>query len=461
MEHFFIYLFKSGSILCVFYVVYRLFLKKETFVEFNRHFLNIGLLFSLVAPFIKRKVYSNEKTFSNVSIPENLNTASDISTGSEAYALPLLENLHYLYITISIVFMIKLIVNIISLYKYIKPLKKHKIEGIVFIESKDTDSPFSFMNKIIYNPKLFSSSELGDILNHEKEHSRQRHSYDIILIEIYRAINWLNPVTWLYKKAIVQNLEFLADSKAIQKADSRVNYQNTMLKLSMPSSKYQITNNFYDSLIKKRILLLNTSKSNKINLMKSLLVVPIIIIFVFQFNTETIAQNNQDSTRITIKKIENSLVDTVDRLIESTPGYGKDSNPLYVINGALSNRNMMFSISNDNVRSVSILNKKFVKKQYGKGAVESGVVNIETKKSWGNFTVSVVKTTDSEIPEKPKKPIIIVNGKLFEGDLNKIEPEDVKNVKRINDANIAKKKYGEKGENGVIEITLKDGVKLK
>ena len=68
-------------------------------------------------------------------------------------------------------------------------------------------------------------------------------------MEIYRAINWLNPVAWLYKKVIVQNLEFLADTKAIQKANSRTNYQNTMLKLSIPSAQIQLANNFYDSLM--------------------------------------------------------------------------------------------------------------------------------------------------------------------------------------------------------------------
>ena len=71
MELFFIYIFKSGFILCSFYLVYILFLKKETFVMFNRHFLNIGLIFSLIAPFLKYKVYLNEKIVSNVHLLDN------------------------------------------------------------------------------------------------------------------------------------------------------------------------------------------------------------------------------------------------------------------------------------------------------------------------------------------------------------------------------------------------------
>ena len=79
-------------------------------------------------------------------------------------------------------------------------------------------------------------------------------------METYKAINWLNPVAWLYKKVIVQNIEFLADTKAIEKADNRTDYQNTMLKLYIPSSKIKLVNNFYDHIIKKRITLINTVK---------------------------------------------------------------------------------------------------------------------------------------------------------------------------------------------------------
>ena len=453
MEQFFIYILKSGSVLSAFYLVYIIFLRKETFVEFNRHFLNIGLIFSLIAPFLKHKVYLNETINSNVSIPEILNTSFGISIGTETYELNLFDHLHYLYITISIVFIIRLIFSISSFYKYIEPLGKHKKDDFVFIESKDATSPFSFMNNIVFNPELFSTSELGDILNHEKEHSRQKHSYDIILMEIYRAFNWLNPVAWLYKKAIVQNLEFLADTKAIKQANSRTNYQNTMLKLSIPSTRIQIANNFYDSIIKKRISIINTNKSKKLNLMKSLLVIPAIIVFIFQFNSEIIAQNNENSPRIMTEKIEGSVSETVDKLIESTPGYGKGARPLYVIDGRLINRSEIISIPNDKVKVIAILKKDDIELRYGKGAVETGVVEIYT--NYGEKKV----VQDVKIPES-KRPIYIVNGKLFETDANDIDPDYIKSVNIIKDPDIAKKEYGEKGKNGVVEITLKDGITL-
>ena len=381
MELFFIYIFKSGFILCSFYLVYILFLKKETFVMFNRYFLNIGLIVSLIAPFLKYKVYLNEKIVSNVSIPGNLSTTFDFSIDSETYNLNLFEHLHYLYIAISLLFIIRLIVNIKSFYNYIKPLKKHKKDGFVFIESEDSASPFSFMNNIVYNPKLFSTKELGDILNHEKEHSLQKHSYDIILMETYKAINWLNPVAWLYKKVIVQNIEFLADTKAIEKADNRTDYQNAMLKLYIPSSKIKLANNFYDHIIKKRITFINTNKSKKVNLMKSLVVVPAIIVFFFLFNSEIIAQDySKDKSIIVTEKVVGSVSETVDKLIESTPGYGKNSSPLYVVDYLLVNRQAILNIPNDQVLVIGIIKKEYIEERYGKGAVESGVVHIITKR---------------------------------------------------------------------------------
>jgi hypothetical protein len=326
-------------------------------------------------------MYLNEKITSSILPLENLNTNLKFPINNEIYTLNILQHFHYVYLVVSLVFIIRLIININSFYRYIRPLKKHKKDGLNYIESEETGSPFSFMKNIVYNPKQFSTTELKDILNHEKEHSLQRHSYDIILMEIYKAINWLNPVAWLYKKSIVQNLEFLADTKAIKKADNRVNYQNTMLKLSIPSSKILLVNNFYDHLIKKRITLINSNKSKKLNLMKSLVVVPAIITFFLLFNTKTVAQNySDDKSIIVIEKVEGSVAQTVDKLVESTPGYGKDSNPLYLVDYILQNRQTILDLPNNQVVAIAIIKKEYIEERYGKGAVESGVVQIITNR---------------------------------------------------------------------------------
>ena len=52
MEPFALYLLKSSAILGLFYLVYQLFLKQETFFSANRHFLMIGIVSAFLLPFV-------------------------------------------------------------------------------------------------------------------------------------------------------------------------------------------------------------------------------------------------------------------------------------------------------------------------------------------------------------------------------------------------------------------------
>ena len=72
-------------------------------------------------------------------------------------------------------------------------------------------APFSFFSYIVYNSSLYNSTELENILEHEKIHSEQNHTTDVLISRIFCIVFWFNPIVWLYKKAIMQNLEFIAD----------------------------------------------------------------------------------------------------------------------------------------------------------------------------------------------------------------------------------------------------------
>jgi hypothetical protein len=107
---------------------------------------------------------------------------------------------------------------------------------------------------------------------------------------------WFNPFVWLYKKAITQNLEYIADQKAIEQLEDKKSYQRALLKVVSHQSCLSITNNFYQSLIKKRIVMLNKNQSHKRNSWKYALIIPALIGFVFLFQIKTIAQEKEEQT---------------------------------------------------------------------------------------------------------------------------------------------------------------------
>jgi len=175
-------------------------------------------------------------------------------------------------------------------------LSKHELSKkgkYYFIETSKNISPFSFFNIIIYNKSQFSIDELAQIINHEKAHAIQWHSLDTILAHLLVITLWFNPFVWLYKKAVQQNLEFLADNYALQKANDQRLYKLTLLKTCSSNYCTEITNNFYNSLIKKRIIMLHKNKSKNSSQWKYALLFPVLLTFVFTFNTKIVAQESK------------------------------------------------------------------------------------------------------------------------------------------------------------------------
>ena len=183
-------------------------------------------------------------------------------------------------------------------------------KGFKFIESKSDTSPFSFFNLIVYNPALHQPDELEKIIAHEKIHTLQWHSLDILLIHLLSVFQWVNPFVWLYKKTLSQNLEYIADQCVTKSMESSKEYQYLLVKYAMADQKYSsIINPFFTSSIKKRIVMLNKNRSNKFKAWKFSLVIPFLAYFLVAFNTTTVTQVNAP-TNVQESTSENGSIGT-------------------------------------------------------------------------------------------------------------------------------------------------------
>lgn len=285
MEAFLIYLFKSSIILSLFYLVYFFLLRKDTFFTFNRHFLLVGIISAILLPFIEFTTVQ----FIEQPIAEDYQFSSTIiqSSGIEIpKKRDWLSIGFYGYLFVFIILTCRLGIQLLSLRKVLSEVSKKSSEGFLLIETSKDIAPFSFFTYIIYNPALHHPNDLDMIIRHEKVHARQIHTLDLLLTHFVAIFQWVNPLIWLYKKELEQNLEYIADYESTQDLASKKAYQLAMVSIS--SSNYTtITNNFYQSLIKKRIVMLNKKQSNRKNLWKMTLVIPLLCLFLLSFNTRT------------------------------------------------------------------------------------------------------------------------------------------------------------------------------
>ncbi|MEO1033574.1 MAG: M56 family metallopeptidase [Bacteroidota bacterium] len=290
------YLLKASAVIAIFYILYKLFLQRETFFQTNRGYLLIGLLTSVLIPLIVIPIYIEytpavvEGVLSHTISPEvqqNINEGT-VQQSSNEVTFDWWTFAVLIYAMGVTFFLAKLLIELASLKFLFSKHLYFKSGPYMLIETENDIPPFSFFNWIVYNPKRYAEEELQHILNHEKAHASQLHSIDIMLTQLACVLLWFNPLVWLYKKEVQQNLEFIADKKAQDFSSCEKSYQLILLKASVPQHKFLITNNFYNSQIKKRIIMLHKSKSKKVNAWKYSLVLPILALFLMSFNTKEI-----------------------------------------------------------------------------------------------------------------------------------------------------------------------------
>lgn len=295
MENFFIYLAKSSVLIAVFYFCYYLFLSRETFFTHNRVFQLFGLLVAFVLPllFITETVFvepvlydviSSAVPYTNVQVPQSIDWWLIMGVG---------------YFAGVCVLFFKLIIQIFSLKRIISKNTCIKINGLIMVETNEKTSPFSFFNYIVYNPTMYSEKDLKTVIAHEKIHASEKHSLDLLLMHLLCIVQWFNPFAWLYKKAVGQNLEYIADHLTAIKSEDKKGYQYLLLDQSVSTSReLTIINPFFNSLIKKRIIMLNQKKSKRVNTLKFGLILPFLGLFLFLINTKTVAQTKSPNETV-------------------------------------------------------------------------------------------------------------------------------------------------------------------
>ncbi|MFZ0597603.1 MAG: M56 family metallopeptidase [Flavobacterium sp.] len=299
MEALFIFIAKSSGLLVLFYCAYYFLLRKETFFNSSRWFLLAGLVTSVVLPFL---VYTQivwiepapvQTEITNTISALNYTPVSSQNIEKETFEI----NWNYVALAVYgigfLALLIKFAIDFYSLSSILKGKEVQQQADFKFVDINENIAPFSYFDYIVYNSSMFTASELENIIEHEKVHSDQNHTLDVLISRVFCVLFWFNPIIWLYKKAILQNLEFIADNEAAKKISDKKAYQYTLLKITTHESCVAITNHFYQSLIKKRIVMLNKNQSKKRNYLKYYAIIPALVAFVFLFQIKTIAQEKE------------------------------------------------------------------------------------------------------------------------------------------------------------------------
>ncbi|MBN1118653.1 MAG: peptidoglycan DD-metalloendopeptidase family protein [Bacteroidales bacterium] len=284
-----IYFIKSGAALAILYLIYVLLFQRTSFYRLNRLYLLSAFIFSAVIPFIhisfKEYLIPIHADFYYGFIPEYnpelAGTQNELSSYSQFSWAKLLK---FLYIIVTLAFAVRFIRSVFSIQKLLRNCSGSIKNRIFFYTGKQVKTPFTFYKWIFIPEEEIQKSSFLAVLKHEYAHARQLHSIDIILVELFFVFNWFNPFVFLFKRALMQNHEYLADLSVLKQGVIKSDYLRFMAEVAGRSVYAGIASHFYWRTMKKRIIMITKNKTHKKVCWIYILVVPLIALLAMSFS---------------------------------------------------------------------------------------------------------------------------------------------------------------------------------
>jgi len=456
----FIYVLKSIALSGICFGYYTVFLKNTLLHQYNRFYLLATLVISLVGPFVQLDFFHvNEDQVSGIG--------QTMIYLNEIQRTPEVQQTDWNFIAlrfsagISTLLIAYLAFGIIKIYQIKRTHQVKSSDGIVIIETDLENAPFSFLNLLFWKKSIDLSSEHGQkIFQHELAHIRQKHSYDRLFCQLTASIAWFNPFHWLIQKELQNIHEFIADREAIQHGDVQT-FAKMMLQSHYGNEFLNPSHSFYYSSLKRRIMLLTTSKNPKYVYFRKVSVLPILAAAIALFSIQVNAQEKKpkkqkgttymvtmksDSTTFADPKTGKKVFSVATRDMPPPPAPAMGPTPPTPPTPPKVIQHMTGVVD-----AIELDSNTFEFKNKKNGATFRAIRVKEGKPMQAKGdNVSFVS-----VPTDKIKPLIVVDGTIMKDlDLNNINPNTIEAINVLKGEK-AMAKYAEKGANGVVEITTK------
>ncbi|HVI44889.1 MAG TPA: M56 family metallopeptidase [Chitinophaga sp.] len=286
------YLAKVALCSAVLYTYYFIALRNNRFHQWNRYYLILITLLSLIVPFFQIPLPAAPSSPSMFySYTEKMVTLGQTVAPQKDPGLLLRTGVMFIYGAIIIFLLARLLMNIVHIRQLVRRNNVQHIPPCRFVKGEEIQAPFSFFNYIFWNNNIPLETEEGrQILRHEMVHLRDKHSADKLLLEIITSIYWINPFFHIIKRELALIHEFIADNKAA--GEEVPEYAQTILQMAFQSKQLTIVNSFFHPPLMRRINMLTQFRTPRFSYMRRLLVLPLIA---FVFCSLTFCTNKQSS----------------------------------------------------------------------------------------------------------------------------------------------------------------------
>ena len=325
------YLIYSALSLAILLLFYHAVLIKEKMHHINRGYLLFSIIFSLSIPLVPVGIMGPLLPFEQ-PVPSVSDELSESVIYSDAYntatgyegemiapaAKPGLASMDLfipilitIYFAVALILFVRLlrIIHMIQMKSSRNPRTLYKDCEVVLLPQNVV--PHTFLNTLFVNKKQFEKGNIRrEILLHELAHAKQKHSIDILFIELLKIFFWFNPMLYLYKRAIHLNHEFLADEAVLKTGIQVSDYQQTLLKTLLHKPSHTLASSLNFGLTRKRLQMMTQSTNKTRSIMKIASLIPLFLALSLLLGCESTpadAENADDESTTNIAVDEQSL----------------------------------------------------------------------------------------------------------------------------------------------------------
>ena len=280
MNNLFTYLLELNMAMVIFYAGYKLFFEKD------RNFLvrRLYLLATIIVPVWLILLPDTARSITDRMIPvaihlDQITVTAYGQTYGAGGSLSPWAWLLILYLSVTSLGMTRLFIQLARIMHAVRRSERLELDGINLYANPGLHAS-SFFGYIFVDPARAGQESFNHILDHEQIHRREWHSADRILAELFLIVNWFNPVAWLLRRSVIENLEYHTDSEMVKQGTDPRHYQLSILNQYIGSASLF---NQFNSQIKNRINMLN--RNYKLgSAWKLAMIFPMVFITLFFFS---------------------------------------------------------------------------------------------------------------------------------------------------------------------------------
>ena len=316
MKSLILYLLQVAICHTVFYLLYRTLYSNLAYFNFSRIYLLSATVISFIIPLLSIGVWqpSDHALGSSLSFLALISQGGVTPVRSETTDLAvsrydLVDVLFPALLTIYLIGCLFVSYKLLrSLWKIHMLIKNNEIvreEDYRIVRLKNGPAFFSFMTCIFINEKKNSlkQDEYNTVLLHEQAHIRQKHSYDLLLMEIAGVVCWFNPFLRKLKTSLCQVHEYLADKAVMNTNQDPDAYSKLIIRLSHHYEAERFVHPFSVTDLKRRINMLYTQKQSKMKAVRFVAIIPLLALLIMAFSFTERSEQVQQQTNVSEQKL--------------------------------------------------------------------------------------------------------------------------------------------------------------